>query len=290
MRNWLLIGFLVPFILLSTGCSAPAPFRVMSFNVRYDNANDGVNRWELRREQVVEAIRSQGPDILGLQEVLASQADELRAALPEYGFVGVGRDDGAFRGEFVPIFFSKERFTLVDTGHFWLSPEPDQPGSKGWDAALPRMATWARLRCNDAPLCEIHVVNVHFDHEGRLARRESAQLLRRMVESIGGRPTIVTGDFNCVPGSEPYRILTEDRQNLAEMNDPHASGPYAMAGTYHGFKGEASGRVDWILLNRRFEALEVAIDQRKLDGRWPSDHFPVVAQVRVVSGARSGYS
>ena len=268
---------------LTTGCILPAPFRVMSFNIRTASADDGPNGWHLRRDLVVETIRQQKPDVIALQEVVLSQAAELRAALPEYGFVGVGRDDGAEEGEFVPIFYRRQRFTLLDSGHFWLSQTPERVGSVGWDAALPRMATWVQLRFEDAPLAEVRIVNVHFDHQGARARAESARMLRRFSESLGGRALVVLGDFNCPPGSEPYQILSEEGRDLAALTDVLA-GPAAGAasGTFHAFTGQPQGgRIDWILVNRRFRATAPAVDHRSFDGRYPSDHFAVAATLRL---------
>ncbi|MEW6198152.1 MAG: endonuclease/exonuclease/phosphatase family protein [Planctomycetota bacterium] len=281
------LGGLTVLVGLLTGCAAPAPFRVMSFNIRTADADDGVNAWPPRREVVVATIQAHAPDILGLQEVLASQGDELRAALPDYGFVGVGRDDGQQAGEFVPILYRRQRLTLLEAGHFWLSDQPTQPGSVGWDAALPRMATWARLRCNDAPWHEIHVVNTHLDHRGAQARLESARLLRRLVESLGGLPILLLGDFNCPPGSAPYRVLTAGRGDLAELSDAHAAA--GNVGTYHAFTGQPGvGRIDWILVNRRLRTLTADVDRAQRDGRYPSDHFPVVAEISFVAGRGGG--
>ncbi len=264
------------------GCMVPAPFRVMSFNIRYAAADDGPNSWEFRRDLVVETIRAQSADVLGLQEVLSAQAAELRAALPEYGFVGVGREDGAEQGEFVPVFYRRRRFTLVDWGTFWLSQQPEQVGSIGWDAALPRIATWVCLRFNDAPLTETYVVNVHLDHRGPRARTESARLIRRLVESLGGQPVIVLGDFNCPPGSEPYWILTEERSHPTALHDALAALAAAEGGTYHAFTGTPrEGRIDWILLSRDIEPSEAVIDRSQRGGRYPSDHFPVAATLRL---------
>jgi endonuclease/exonuclease/phosphatase family metal-dependent hydrolase len=270
---------------LTGGCVLPGPFRVMTFNIRTASAADGPNAWNLRRDLVIETIRGQKPDVIALQEVLLSQATELRAALPEYGFVGVGRDDGAEQGEFVPIFYRRERFSLLDSGHFWLSQTPEQVGSVGWDAALPRIATWVRLQFKDAPLAEVRIADVHFDHQGARARAESAKLIRRFSEALGGRALVVLGDFNCPPGSEPYRILTEEGRNAAALTDIQAgSAPAAARGTFHGFTGQSQqGRIDWILVNRRFRATDAVVEQRSFDGRYPSDHFPVVATLRMTA-------
>lgn len=262
------------------GCS-PSPVRVVSFNIRYGTADDGPDRWELRRGRAIETLLAQDADIIGLQEVLAFQADELRAALPGYGFVGAGRDDGERVGEFVPIFYRNGRFTLIEGGHFWLSPTPDQPGSKGWDAALPRMASWVLLGFKDAPGQDVYVINTHLDHVGERARLESAKLLRRVVESKGGEPVIVMGDFNCGPGEGPHAVLTRDAENLAELKDAYQvlGHPERGAGTFHGFKGRTDGaRIDWILTNWRLAPRSAWIDRREFGGRYPSDHFLVGAE------------
>ena len=273
-------------VVLLPGCTIPAPFRVMSFNIRTAEADDGPNGWDLRRDLVIETVQAQQPDILGLQEVVARQGAELRAALPDYGYVGVGRDDGAGRGESVPILYRRARLTIVDSGQFWLSAHPEEAGSMGWDAACPRVATWVCLRFNVAPLTEVQVINVHFDHRGARARVESAKLLRRVVESLGGRPVVLVGDFNCAAGSLPYQILTGNSGNLSELADtqPRAAADFA-AGTFHGFTGRPEpGRIDGILANRFFEPVESGLDRRRRDGRYPSDHFPVTATLKMVPG------
>jgi endonuclease/exonuclease/phosphatase family metal-dependent hydrolase len=278
--------------LLCSGCMVPGPLSVMSFNIRYATDSDGDNAWPHRRDQVVKLIKERQPEILAMQEVLCSQAKELRGALGEYGFVGVGRDDGAEAGEMVPIMFLERRFTLVDHGHFWLSPTPEQVGSKGWDAALPRMATWVRLRFNDAPFRELRVINVHFDHRGKQARIESAKLLRKVVEAWGGRPTLVCGDFNAVPGSKPYQILCGDEKDPYVLFDAHAcAGVADTAGTYHGFTGQAGrSRIDWVLFNKRFKALDADIDRSADGNRYPSDHFPVSATLQIALASGAGFT
>lgn len=266
--------------LLSVGCTQHAPIRVMSFNIRYAAAEDGPNIWDRRRALAVETIRANDPDIFGLQEPLAAQVADLRAALPDYGFVGVGRVDGVAESEFVPIFFRLKRFTLLEHGHVWLSEQPDKPGSIGWDAALTRMATWVHLRFNDAPHDELQVINTHFDHAGEKARLESARLLRRLVESLGGRPVIVLGDFNCETTTEPYRALTAIQGERLVLRDAFATST-DLGGTWHAFTGvPRGGRIDWILCSPCFDCREAVVDRRSFDGRYPSDHFPVVATLR----------
>ena len=271
-------------LLWCVGCTMPAPVRVMSFNIRYGTAGDGENAWPARRQFVFETIRANDPDVIGLQEVLEFQARELRQALPDYEFVGVGRDDGVEQGEFVPIMYRKKLLKLVDCGFVWLSERPDRPGVKGWDAACPRMFTWVRLGFTRSPLNSIYVINTHFDHAGERARLESARVVRRMTDALGGKPVIVMGDFNCGPGSPPYKVLTADRGNLAELHDTHVALGLAETdtGTFNAFRGRRTGpRIDCILFNRRLEELQSTIDRRCFNGRYPSDHFPVTATLRL---------
>lgn len=273
------------------GCALPDPIRVLSFNIRYGTAPDGPNAWPNRRELVFQVIRDSIPDLVGLQEVLAFQADELVAALPEYQLIGVGRDDGERGGEMVPVLFRKQRFTLVNAGHFWLSDTPENPGSVGWDAALPRLATWAHLRFRSNPLNEVRFLNTHFDHRGVRARAEAARLIRSATDSLGGTPVIVTGDFNCAPGDEPHRVLTGDRGNAAELRDSFVERGYSErgSGTFCEFRCETSGpRIDWILCNRRFDVVESEVVRFNVGGRYPSDHFPVLATLRLLPATASG--
>ena len=279
------LSWVVPFVLLSVGCTMPPPVKVMTFNIRYGTAPDGENRWELRRDLLIETIHAHDPDILGMQEVLLSQAEEIRAALPEYEFVGVGRDDGELGGEFSPIMFRRKLFTLKNFGYVWLSPEPDKPGVKGWDAACPRMVTWVNLQFKKEPLFDVNVINTHFDHVGEKARLESARIIRRMTDSMGGKPVIVMGDFNATPDSPPYEVLTGEKGNLAELHDAHRAKVKwnTDLGTFHGFTGEQRGkRIDWILMSRRFMTMDYEIDQREEGGRYPSDHYPVIALLRML--------
>lgn len=310
MRLWVGLIVLAAGLSGAVGCAPPGPVRVLSFNIRYDNPQDGLDAWSHRKPDVVALIRSVDADLIGLQEALPEQVDYLRAALDkDYGFVGVGRDDGARRGEFVPVFYRKRRFELRAAGHFWLSPKPSEPGSVGWDAALPRMATWVRLAFRENTIEELQFINTHFDHRGEQARLESAKLLRRTVEALGGVPTIVVGDFNCGPASPPHAELVADRRNLLELfdvfEDPHvttsddppvadgsagASRVDPSAGTFHGFTGRAQGpRIDWILTNRRFKPTEASlITAATPAGRYPSDHFPVTATLTFQSAQAAG--
>jgi endonuclease/exonuclease/phosphatase family metal-dependent hydrolase len=268
----------------SAGAQTAAPLRVMSFNIRYGTAGDGENRWEKRRDFLVETIRRFDPDLLGTQETLAFQADFLSAQLPGYTRVGVGRDDGKDKGEQAAIFFKSARFEKVASGHFWLSETTEQPGSRSWDAAITRMVTWAKLRDRQCDRVFLWL-NTHWDHQGPQARLESAKLMRRWLAERDARgPVIITGDFNSTEDSPPYRLLLGAAEDALKLTDCYRQVHPARQpdeATFHAFTGKRDGsRIDWILCSPQFTPLEAAMDRSNRDGRYPSDHFPVTAILR----------
>lgn len=262
--------------------------RVMSFNIRYGTANDGENHWEKRREFLVETIKAYDPDLLGTQETLGFQRDFIADRLPGYEKLGVGRDDGAERGEMTALFFRRSRFEKLDGGHFWLSEKPDQPGSKSWDTSLTRMATWVKLRDRQKPTASpIVFINTHFDHRGTQARLESARMLRARAEELSkSNRVILTGDFNAGEASQPYAALfgSLDERRSPLVDSYRIAYPAASPneGTFSGFKSEPTGgqRIDWIAVSREWKVISAAIDRTSRDGRSPSDHFPVTAVLR----------
>jgi len=259
------------------------PSSVMSFNIRYATAADGENRWEKRRHLVVGVIRRHAPDIVGLQEALATQLDELLEALPEYAFVGVGRDDGKRAGEFAAILYRQDRFTVADSGTFWFSDTPALPGSVGWGNHVTRICTWARFlhRGGNEPF---YVFNVHLDHESAPSRLRSARLLLERIEARRHADgVIVTGDFNCSEGDPPVRLLTSraedgplDFVDTFRVRHPNAG----VVGTFNGFRGDRDGeKIDYIFAPRSARVLEAEIIRDHDAGRYPSDHFPVFARI-----------
>jgi endonuclease/exonuclease/phosphatase family metal-dependent hydrolase len=262
----------------------------MSFNIRYGTAPDGLDAWEHRREFVLETVNAFDPDVLGTQECLRFQADYLAANLPGYAVVGAGRDDGGDAGEMCAIFYRADRFKKLDQGHFWLSETPEAVGSRGWDAALPRMATWVKLRARGDTLGAFVVVNTHFDHAGAEARLESARLVSAETWSIrSGSPAIVMGDFNSPADStagRPYmELLTGVGDSTRMLVDTYRAThpePSPNEGTFNAFRGLIDGaRIDWILATPGIEVLEGGIDRRHRRGTYPSDHFPVTAVLRI---------
>ena len=256
---------------------------VMSFNIRYINPGDGDNQWKYRKEVVLKQVRDIGPDLIGFQEMLVTQRDYLKTGLVDYDVVGVGRDDGKIKGEMAAVFFRTDRFLLVDAGHFWLSESPEVVGSRGWDARIPRIATWVKLQDRKKPEAQpIFFLNVHFDHRGREARNESASLIVRRLHALGdGCRRVVTGDFNAPEGSKPYRTLFDP--GTSGLIDTYRRVVPAMTpneGTFNGFRGKSDGgRIDWIACSEEFGVADARILNKMIDGRWPSDHFAISARL-----------
>lgn len=264
--------------LLGTAPALAAPMNVASFNLRYDNPKDGPNAWPARKEMVKALIRYHEFDIVGTQEGLAGQVAEL-ASMEEFDHVGVGRDDGKQAGEHSAIFFRKSRFELLGKGDFWLSETPDRP-SLGWDATCcNRIVSWAKLRerSNNKVL---YVFSAHFDHEGVIARRASADLLLSKIAEISrGEPAICVGDFNSTPETPQMQAMATTMRDAYRVSQ---TPPYGPAGTYNGFRLDALARdrIDYVFVDRHFEVLRYAALSDSLGGRTPSDHHPVVARVR----------
>ncbi len=265
----------------------------MTFNIRFNNPADGKNAWPHRRDDVAKLIARERPDLVGMQEALAGQIDDLKERLADYDWYGVGRDDGKANGEFAPIFYRRDRFDVLDKGTFWLSKTPDEVGSKGWDAALPRIASWLRLRDKKSGQALLFA-NVHFDHRGGQARLESARLLRRKLLGIAGdAPIVLVGDFNAAPESTPYKALVEGTQSddatdngkkSAILRDAHGlvEKPEGPNTTWNGFDKPVDGnRIDHVFVDHGWAVTAYRIvDDKTDDGRFYSDHFPIVAKFR----------
>ena len=253
---------------------------VMTFNIRYDNSFDGLNAWSHRKENVGTMLRYYEPDILGMQEVLHNQLEDLRAMLPQYDFVGVGRIDGKEDGEYCSIFYKKDKYTLVGSGTFGLSEQPEKIGAKGWDAACERIVTWAILKDRRFGL-EIAVFNTHFDHVGQVARRESSKLLLSSIEKLAGnRPVVVTGDFNGAQDSESIRLLMES----GNLIDSRSVSPvvYGPSYSYHDFgRLEEAKReiIDYIFVKGNIEVKKYRVIDDSSCG-YLSDHNPIILTIR----------
>lgn len=258
----------------------PQPLRLMTYNIRLDLASDGVNAWPNRRDWVAAQVRWLRPDIFGMQEVLPNQKADLAAALPGYRLFGGGRD-GNDAGEASPIGFDTRRLQLEEGGMFWLSPTPDVP-SKGWDAAYRRIVTWARLRVNGTRL-RVLAVNTHWDHIGVVARQESSAQMGRWIAENAGRcdQVLVFGDFNSELDSAEMKGLTQGTLAIRDARAASKSAPFGPAGTFNDFKPAPteSRTIDHLLIDKRIDVNAYAVFSQAIDGRVPSDHFPVLVDL-----------
>lgn len=249
--------------------------KVMTYNLRYATAPDGANAWPKRKKALLDLIKRHDPDILGVQEALAEQIDLLRKELPGHEAVGVGRDDGIRKGEHSTLFFRRDKFGLRQGGTKWISGTPDLPGSKGPGANLPRVFSWAILTTSAGPT--ILVMNAHFDHQSEEARVLGAVQMRSMTVQNDDLPALMLGDFNCTPDSAPMASFLSGGVFSAARPK---TGPYV---TFNGFKADITegDMIDHVLADQRWEILDATIDRTSRKGRVPSDHFPLVVNLRL---------
>jgi endonuclease/exonuclease/phosphatase family metal-dependent hydrolase len=257
--------------------------RALTYNVRRDVASDGEFDWAARRDAVASTLRFHRPDVIGLQEPLAHQYADVREALPAYEWVGRSRNADDGDGEFCPVGYRPGRFDLLDSGTFWLSETPEEPGSVGWDASHPRIATRVRLRENRTGR-ELTYLNTHFDHEGERARRESARLLvERLAETRDGDPAVVAGDFNCTPGSDPHAVLAgagEFESPLVDAREATPHRPHGPTTTKTDFESLVPDtRIDHAFVAGLDVAGYAVATDMGGDGWFPSDHLPVVVDL-----------
>ena len=270
------------FIVFTTACDKPqqTAINVISFNIRYDNPWDSLDNWKYRKDYAAEMLRFYEADIIGAQEVLKNQLDDLLERLPGFNALGVGRGDGKEEGEFAPILFKKDKFIVLKNGHFWLSEQADIPGSMGWDAACERIVTWAIFE-DITNGKQFAFYNTHFDHMGQNARRESAKLLKQHIfEHAGNISVIVTRDFNGNPDEEPIHIMHEDGRlldayHIAELN-------YGPEWTFHEF-GKLPiierVRIDYIFVSPDIKVKKYASLAEMKNELYLSDHNPVLIEV-----------
>lgn len=285
--------------LISATVASAGPLHVGTYNIRYHNNGDDKrgDRWEKRCQVICDIVNFQHPDIFGAQEVLHPQLGDLLAGLDNYGYIGVGRDDGKTDGEYAAIFYDKDAIQLLDEGHFWLSETPDRPGL-GWDAACIRICTWGRFRDlrDDS---EFYFFNLHTDHVGTVARREAAKLVVEQIRDIAGdTPVVLTGDFNVDQTDETYRIFTES--GILNDSYEHARLRFSENGTFNSFRPDlrTESRIDHVFVSPswnvdRYGALTLcywtdvlpdSVEGRDVPAeldfapatlRLPSDHYPV---------------
>ncbi len=251
--------------------------QIATFNVRYANPNDTGNLWEDRLPHVISLIQFHKIGLFGTQEGLSHQVKQMSEGLG-YEFLGVGRDDGAEKGEYTAIIFDSKQYKLEDSGTFWLSPSPEIP-SKGWDAALNRICSWGRFK--DQKDQEFYVFNVHYDHIGQQAREESSKLVVAKVKEINTKnlPVILMGDFNVTPDNPAYTTITSDPswKDARLVSKIPAYGP---KGTFSAFDWDRmpDGIIDHIFVQGNIQVIRHGILTDNYGKKYPSDHFPVLVE------------
>lgn len=295
------VFFVVLSLFLSLGSIDAQELRVASYNLRYDNPADSLNNWQYRKDIVAKLIQFHDFDIFGSQEGLQHMLAQLSNKLPEYSYIGVGRDDGEQKGEHSAIFYKTKMFQLLDKGDFWLSENTSKPNI-GWDAALPRIVSWGKFKVKQTGM-EFYFFNTHFDHVGVQARKESAKLILRKINDIAKeKPTLLTGDFNVDQNSASFKVLNgsdllSDAYDLAELQ-------YGAEGTFNGFKinTRSESRIDHVFVTSDFKVIKHGIltdtyhtDMKTLkkeknsgahpieislyqnEARLTSDHYPILS-------------
>jgi len=258
--------------------AAAAPLTVMSFNIRYGTANDGDNHWLKRREQLFDLLREQQADVVGLQEALHGQIEEILQAVPGYDYVGVGRSDGRRAGEYAAILFKSSRLRVRRSDTFWLSDTPGVVKSTSWGNQIERICTWAYVEDREGP--SFYLYNVHLDHQSQPSREKSVALLLERIKARDPKaPAVVTGDFNAGEANPAAQaMLAGFRDSFRVLHSDTTE-----AGTFNGFKlGQTGGeKIDFVFVEPGTEVLAAEIVRTSRDGRYPSDHFPVTARIRL---------
>jgi len=288
-RLFLFLAVLSALCLFRTAAAEEGIFRVMSFNIL--TSFDGkANDWDGRKDLVAAEIKEVDPLLFGVQEATQYEMDDLCTAFPEYAFIGVGRDDGKQGGEYCAVFYKKDNLEVKDSGTFWLSETPDEPGTRGWDAACKRVVSWGKFYC---PVCKKTFVyaNTHFDHISEAARVASAKLVLERADILteGGKlPFFISGDFNCNMKSEAYGMLTTGFDKYKGFSDTFKTAEKVtapVARTWNDMGNiptdDEDLHIDFIFINDQVEAKAFQINNDLRDGQYPSDHNSIFAELKL---------
>ena len=273
-NNFTIIWFIALCVIFHTELISQK-FHVMTLNIRYDEKRDSLDNWHLRKQEMVELINTKNPYILGIQEGLFHQVQYLDSALVNYTYVGCGRDDGYQKGEFSAIFIDTTVFRVTQSGTYWLSDTPNKV-SIGWDAALPRICTYALISHKKSKK-SIWIFNTHFDHKGQSARLMSTELILKKVSELNheNQPYILMGDLNATPKEKPIQLLVAVHHKLPKKIKGHQ-------GTFNGFGYENNTRrIDYIFSSKVDILKYMHLDAKRKNGRYISDHLPVYASIRL---------
>jgi endonuclease/exonuclease/phosphatase family metal-dependent hydrolase len=258
---------------------AQKPINIITYNIRYNTPTDKENAWPKRRSEVINLLKRHKADFFSVQEALYDQVMDLKEGMSGFNYVGVGRSDGNINGEFSAIYYNSNNYTVIENGTFWLSKTPQIP-SKSWDAALNRICSWARFKEKESQKT-FYIFNTHFDHIGVEARKESAILILKKISEIAIRntPVILTGDFNLTPNEKPLELI---RQKLKDSRQVSETIPIGPVGTFNGFDIESKleSRIDYIFVNKLVDVKKYTVITDSKDGRYPSDHLPVLDEIQ----------
>ena len=253
--------------------------KVMTFNIRLSLESDKENAWNKRKPDVLKLLSFYHPDFFGVQEAVPQQMTEIKSGLKNYDFVGVGRDDGANKGEYSAIFYDKEKLQVLESGTFWLSETPEKP-SKGWDAAYNRVCTYALFKMKKGGK-KFWAFNVHFDHVGNLARENSSKLILEKMKALNTQnlPVVLTGDFNLTSETKPMKIIAE---NMTDTFYQSKNSHYGPTGTFTAFDTNTipKDRIDYIFIKKFVCESIRTINDRRENLLYPSDHFPIIAELK----------
>lgn len=254
--------------------------KLMTYNIKYANENDGEDSWSKRKDFITNQLKFYEPDLFGVQEALKKQLDYLTENLEGYDFVGVGRDDGKEGGEYSAIVYKEDRFEVLESGTFWLSETPSKP-SKGWDAAYPRICTYALFKEKESGK-KFWYFNTHFDHIGNEARKNSAGLILKMMAEINTEdlPAILSGDFNLEPETEPIQLI---KNTLHDSKESAEIVSFGSDGTFNGYNYDEKDRkrIDYIFVNDEVEVEKYGVLTDSKEKHFPSDHFPVMVELKL---------
>ncbi|PSK81622.1 endonuclease/exonuclease/phosphatase family protein [Prolixibacter denitrificans] len=278
MRKLLTYFFL---LLLTIPVFGQENMNIITYNIRYNNPDDGVNAWPNRKADVIALLKFHKADVFCVQEALHDQIVDLKEGMRTFDYVGVGRDNGKQAGEYSAIFYDTRRYRLQEQGHFWLSETPNKPGL-GWDAACVRICSWAKLRDQENNQ-SFFVFTTHFDHVGVKAREESAKLIYKKVQELGGDrlPVFLTGDLNLTPEANAIALI---RSQWKDSRLATLSPPYGPVGTFEGFdfNSPLKNRIDYIFVNDKLRVLRYGVLSDSKEQRYPSDHLPVLVEAKFI--------
>ena len=253
---------------------------VISYNIKYDNKLDSVNKWIFRRSDLIKIFKNNSPSFIGIQEGLLHQVKHIKSNLPNYEYIGNGRDDGKTKGEFCSIYYDATEYNLIKNSTFWLSRSPLKV-SIGWDAALERICTYGYFEHKNSGK-RVWVFNTHFDHIGKISRIESSKLILSQIRKLNGftEPTIVMGDFNDLPNSPTIQTLNKKLDDAIKINSADHIGPI---GTFNGFNvsDPISKKIDYIFVKNMEILSHQHLDMRLRSGNHISDHLPVIIKAKI---------